>query len=176
MLTSETVWQVVTKNGEKPGIPGRVLHSPVMAAEVESVVTIEVQGSDVAIEALGSHTVFDLVAAVCEHYLDEARGGDGGVHAHLWAVTAKPAGSDRAVEYCGPWDEAEADEDPREWGDDGGGAQRRAAASTRLNELLLRRGARLQFTCAHPTAPCCLGSVIFPSVRRVDWMAAVNQP
>ena len=145
-----------------------------MAAVVESVVTIEVQGSDVAIEALGSHTVFDLVAAVCEHYLDEARGGDGGVHAHLWAVTAKPAGSDRAVEYCGPWDEAEADEDPREWGDDGGGAQRRTAASTRLNELLLDAGTRLQFTCAPPTAPCRLGSVNFPSVRRVDSMAAVN--
>ena len=68
----------------------------------EIVVLMEIQSTDVFLEVLASQTVYVLVDAVCDHWLDEARGDDSGITEHAWAVT--PRGDRGARRVAGPND------------------------------------------------------------------------
>ena len=54
-----------------------------------TMLTFEVKGEDVCVQLASTHTLFDLMKIVCKEWLDEVRGGDGGVHDHVWTITSR---------------------------------------------------------------------------------------
>ena len=54
-----------------------------------TMLTFEVKGEDVCVQLASTHTLFDLMTIVCDEWLDEVRGGDGGVHDHVWTIASR---------------------------------------------------------------------------------------
>ena len=52
----------------------------------QEVLRFEVVNEDVVVDLRPDNTVFQLMKIICNEWLDDARGGDGGVHDHMWKI------------------------------------------------------------------------------------------
>ena len=64
--------------------------------------TLEVVGQDLRLKLASTHTLFQLMTLICNEWLDEVRGGDGDVFAHMWTIRMKVG--NRRREHVGPFE------------------------------------------------------------------------
>ena len=64
-------------------------------------ITLQVsKNADIKVQLKDGNTLFELMRTVCDAWLDEVRGGDGGVYDHMW--TLRVPRSNR--QHTGPFD------------------------------------------------------------------------
>lgn len=91
------------------------------------ILRFEIPGKDCIVDLRPDNTIFDLMAIICAEWLDDVRGGDGGVTSHMWQLV-----SPTSVLHVGPFADM-----PRmdQCGDYNGEISESITKSTALSEL-----------------------------------------
>ncbi|KAJ1423500.1 hypothetical protein B484DRAFT_451876 [Ochromonadaceae sp. CCMP2298] len=71
----------------------------------ERLVEVEVVDQEVRLQFKMAHTVYDLMSFVCQQWLDDVRGVDGGIDEHLWTIQSS-LGEHASLPFNGQFEES----------------------------------------------------------------------